>query len=508
MDAEAVDAVEALRWLCQSPCSFSLREVQEHLCVRDTRLSDITEAFRESPDCVWSVDDEDGGERYIAKRTLYEWFVRLNLRLARIGFCALNERQLLWKMNSLRKDGAWGHPPREYVEFGQTRGLLTHLEGQDRYGFPVSAMMSFLSGASGETARQCLLDRTCDADVAPGFEQLISERLRSALENLGDSRERDVLVRRYGMLGLSAMTLEEIGQRLGVTRERVRQLEVRCWKRTQHPAFRRKMAPLLVMYVLNRRGSLVVSSSNIQPEIEFVCKCLGVPVWTFPSVGVRLMGEGVDSINLSKDLWSDLVNLEANVKGFVASLPLQLTKEDVAQIAMRFMPIVITRLTKTQKAYLALKEIGRPAHFSEIAEMYGDMFPGECAGEHAIHAALLQGRHGVVWIGSKGTFALEEWGYERPRATLMDTIAQIVAQKYESTGNPVPLIIIQAEIGKHRRVVNPSSLILGSYCNPKLESVGDSGFIPREETDAEAEEVAEEDLDRALREFEQKTGAR
>jgi RNA polymerase primary sigma factor len=53
---------------------------------------------------------------------------------------------------------------------------------------------------------------------------LRSEALRQALAALPD-RERDVVLMRYGLGGTEPQTLEEIGRRLGLTRERVRQIE-------------------------------------------------------------------------------------------------------------------------------------------------------------------------------------------------------------------------------------------------------------------------------------------
>jgi RNA polymerase primary sigma factor len=44
-------------------------------------------------------------------------------------------------------------------------------------------------------------------------------------------RERTILELRYGLGGEQAMTLEEVGRRFGVTRERVRQIETRTLRR-------------------------------------------------------------------------------------------------------------------------------------------------------------------------------------------------------------------------------------------------------------------------------------
>jgi RNA polymerase sigma factor (sigma-70 family) len=51
-----------------------------------------------------------------------------------------------------------------------------------------------------------------------------------ALRALTD-RERQVVVLRYGLTDSEPKTLEEIGRRLGLTRERVRQIELESLRR-------------------------------------------------------------------------------------------------------------------------------------------------------------------------------------------------------------------------------------------------------------------------------------
>ena len=59
---------------------------------------------------------------------------------------------------------------------------------------------------------------------------LLSQALAISLKAL-DERERQVLVLRYGLIDEEPKTLEEIGKRLGLTRERVRQIELDSLRR-------------------------------------------------------------------------------------------------------------------------------------------------------------------------------------------------------------------------------------------------------------------------------------
>ncbi|NMA12119.1 MAG: sigma-70 family RNA polymerase sigma factor [Chloroflexi bacterium] len=67
---------------------------------------------------------------------------------------------------------------------------------------------------------------------------LLKEHLEEVLNGL-PPREVRILQLRYGLLDGQAYTLEEVGRKMGVTRERVRQIEAQALSRLRHPTVRK-----------------------------------------------------------------------------------------------------------------------------------------------------------------------------------------------------------------------------------------------------------------------------
>jgi RNA polymerase primary sigma factor len=64
---------------------------------------------------------------------------------------------------------------------------------------------------------------------------LLREQVRSVLGSLS-SRESQILVLRFGLDDGRQRTLEEVGRRFGVTRERIRQIESKALRKLRHPS--------------------------------------------------------------------------------------------------------------------------------------------------------------------------------------------------------------------------------------------------------------------------------
>ncbi|HXG62995.1 MAG TPA: sigma-70 family RNA polymerase sigma factor [Planctomycetota bacterium] len=80
-------------------------------------------------------------------------------------------------------------------------------------------------------------------DAAAG-RRLLRERVERLLETLSP-RERDVLRLRFGIGTDRPLTLEEVGRRFGLTRERIRQIEAKALRKLQHPRRARDLQEFL-----------------------------------------------------------------------------------------------------------------------------------------------------------------------------------------------------------------------------------------------------------------------
>jgi RNA polymerase primary sigma factor len=79
-------------------------------------------------------------------------------------------------------------------------------------------------------------------DAAAG--QLLREQLEGMLEDLTE-REKEVLRLRFGLEDGHPYTLEEVGRRFGVTRERIRQIEAKALRKLRHPSRSKKLRDFL-----------------------------------------------------------------------------------------------------------------------------------------------------------------------------------------------------------------------------------------------------------------------
>ncbi|ANQ53946.1 MULTISPECIES: RNA polymerase sigma factor RpoD [Thermosipho] len=107
-----------------------------------------------------------------------------------------------------------------------------------------------LEAPVGEDEDSTVGDFVADESIASprkeAMRMLIREEVEKVLETLND-REKLVLKMRYGLIDGKSKTLEEVGQYFNVTRERIRQIEVKALRKLRHPSRSRYLKLLFKM---------------------------------------------------------------------------------------------------------------------------------------------------------------------------------------------------------------------------------------------------------------------
>ena len=103
-----------------------------------------------------------------------------------------------------------------------------------------------LDATFGDEDDNSLMGRVADENQEPPDTPLMQNSLTAEIEAVLDTleeRERRILNLYYGLDGAPPMTLEEIGNQFGLTRERIRQIRDRALCKLRHPTRARKLMP-------------------------------------------------------------------------------------------------------------------------------------------------------------------------------------------------------------------------------------------------------------------------
>jgi RNA polymerase primary sigma factor len=151
--------------------------------------------------------------------------------------------EMLSKLSRVERDmhqrfGREPTPEELAVELDRTPDQIEELLRTSRQ--PIS--LDSTIGEDGETSIGDLIE---DVDAPEASElvdrQIMAEQLRSALDAL-TPREATIMAMRFGLYDGNPHTLDEIGRALGLTRERIRQLEKQSLSKLRHPS---RAQPLL-----------------------------------------------------------------------------------------------------------------------------------------------------------------------------------------------------------------------------------------------------------------------
>lgn len=572
---------------------FTVQEVADWAAA-PVNLGQLCHSFSQDARFVRLSQTGWESEYFLPEREMFKWWAGFNLRLATIGQDRLTERQLTAAMNALRPEGIWFTPPVDALEYGREFGFVADAWMPGFYVFPIAHILTQVPPHFQQVSRKAFADFESPQVRKAAMQQRTSEAVENLLSQFDPRTYRIVKSREALPPNQRSLTLAELGKQLGCTRERVRQIESRFWKRIKHPQTKERtfLIPALIARLMQRRGSLVLDSGQWEAaNVRFLAKAGGVPSSNMPFGNIRVLGiaefeppatgyfgspaERIDTDKVAE--WLDAGSLSF------------LGRDDLGLLAAAIAQHNRDSLNKAERAYLTLRHIGKPAHFTEVAAIYNLLFPDEWSSEKNVHAVLtrrdidqygivwigagvyaltedgyerpgigefdppmstIAGRlyaalqhigkqahasevtevynsmfpedqrtpenihavlsrcaasdteqYGIVWVGVKGTYALKEHGYERPKLGIFEAVAKIVEDKYAETGKSVHISVITTELGKHRQFVNPVSLAFATGVNDRIEQVSKDFFIPRA-VSAEAQDAANTlDQDRVLREF-------
>jgi DNA-binding CsgD family transcriptional regulator len=326
----------------------------------------------------------------------------------------------------------------------------------------------------------------------------LDERFDAWFAQLNE-RQRQVLQWRYGLVDGQELTLEEIGERLSLSRERIRQIATKALRRLQHPVRERPVYAISahlhhivvgaggMMSEVGLCGALAdfvrISELNLQGAVrllldvnEKLSKVKEMQAWCLTELRTFIPLVGLEAINILTLALAPIFPDEL-LGRFKQS---QLYNEHRDKLNDQFILACIRANDKIAKRddgslgleswdrhwqddiVLALRRLGQPTHYTAIADaINASQQNGQHVTARAVHIRLMQHPDIFVWIGRKGTYGLKEWGIERA-ASYVNALTQIL----QDAGHPLTITEILAALVKLRPYYDEVSVqvTLGTNC--------------------------------------------
>lgn len=337
------------------------------------------------------------------------------------------------------------------------------------------------------------------APAVQSTEQLVTD----VLATIDREREREIIARRFGLFDRKE-TLEQIGEMLGITRERVRQLEKTVVTRLKASAEQGVLPHIVdfqaqVIAILDDIGEVarvselankLSKTTNREEQARIAFLSLLSPELVvvheddnfYYSVGIKkvrdekaLKAETVKLIAVIKQLGEpkaiDDIAKAADISDPKQAAALASTSKALATLNGRWglvkWPMVNPKNIR-DKIYVILKENGKQMHFNEIAEAIKDSdFKRKDVTTQAIHNELIKDKRFVL-IG-RGIYALKEWGYEK------GTVSDVIADILRDAGEPLHRDEIVKRVLKSR-FVKETTILLNLQGKPQFKRVAKATY--------------------------------
>jgi hypothetical protein len=340
------------------------------------------------------------------------------------------------------------------------------------------------------------------ADAKPVKPSLdIEQAVTDILGTIEREREREIVSRRFGLFDRRE-TLEQIGELLGITRERVRQLEkVVVTKLKANGEKLPHINELQETFIekLDTTGkaarisdlSAKLSDDNSrsdQARIAFLaelCPKLAVVEendFYYHAVGIAAMHDTksmkdqiTQIIEAIKKIGEPVpiakIATEAKIETPKQAEALASISKQLATLNGRWglvkWPMVNPKNIR-DKIYVILKENGKQMHFNEISDaIKGSDFKRKDVTTQAIHNELIKDSRFVL-IG-RGIYALKEWGYKK------GTVSDIIAEVLKDAGKPLHRDEIVQLVLKSR-FVKETTILLNLQGKPQFKRVAKATY--------------------------------
>lgn len=326
-----------------------------------------------------------------------------------------------------------------------------------------------------------------------------SEVVKRASKDI-NKRTMDIIADRFGFFGREPQTLDSIGKKHGITRERVRQIiqdsVKKIRKNSQNSKYLSEAENIFEFtlkdnYGIIRRDKLVkflAKSQEEHPFIEFVLHCSLV---TKSINNKNEVNDAIVSISFDIQEWKEVKNLTKEIldekgntfteeelyshfvkknpgfdrKKLIAFLSVshEIKRNNFKKWGIHHWEEIKPRGTR-QKAHLVLKEVGEPLHFSKVAECIDKFKLSDNKKTHpqTVHNELIKDERFVL-IG-RGTYALRDWGHKE------GTVKEVIEGILKNSDKPVHQSKIVEKVLSERNVKEATVLINLSNHFQKNES--------------------------------------
>ena len=154
--------------------------------------------------------------------------------------------ETMTKLMSISREMTYknGHAP-DLLDIAEDMGLpREEVRKALKLSKPPASLSNPLGDDEESTFGDLLEDKGAESPTMAITQDMLRDRLEEVLKSLS-LREREVVKFRYGIGRDSTCTLEELGKKFKVTRERIRQIEIRALKKLQHPTRSRSLEGFL-----------------------------------------------------------------------------------------------------------------------------------------------------------------------------------------------------------------------------------------------------------------------